>query len=343
MSLPSFSISSLSSRSLKAIVLLLVLFVSSLLMVVVPLRANSATKPGLLSSLTPAVNAQVPTRCPDLKTSVRIIDSSSQTGFIEFSNPTTNDPNFIRYVKDISEGIFAKVREMPQCTTREKPRVELFFVYRSLISYSPLQIDAMRMDQPKPEEVKYLDSPWAKIAIGYSPDFFVRGVFFWNVQQLFRDQAMLSSPKVLPNQPLAPISVLFRDRALLPGVRVLPNQSLAPISVEEYKQYEKDYLNSVANIIPVPENFVKLLAAEKRFAESVPAEIFWFFKMTGARRDLSYFYQVLCEKILPNYVDLNQKLFDRLSTSGRSSINYKNILELKDLIDLKQYHVKSIY
>jgi hypothetical protein len=307
-------------RSLRAVVLLLVLFVSSLLMVVLPLWTSySATKSGFLASLTPAMTAQVSTLCPDLQTSVRIIDSSPGRQYLQFSNPTINDPSFVRYVKDVSENIFAKVREMPQCTGDKKPKVELFFVYRSLISHSPLQIDAMRMYEPRAEEVKYLDSPWSKIAIGYSPELVVCGVFFWNVQQLFFDQALLS------------------------GIKVLPNQLLAPISVKAFEEYITDYFNSVENIPPSIEMRTERLAAEKRFSERTPAEVFWFLKLTRTRRDLSYFHDVLCEKILPNYVALNKKLFEQLSTSISPLIRYKNILDLKDLIDLEQSRVKSVH
>jgi hypothetical protein len=286
-------------RPYKALFLLLIVFLTSFLTVVLPAQGRSSR----------AI-------CPNLQTSIRIIDESDNY-YSETYDPgksyapgskiaNLRDP-FKTYVKSVSQYVFTKVNRMTGCLqdAYSPHKVELFFVYRPMsASAAALKKKPFDLERLETHNIRSLESPWAKLTIRRSPNLLIRGMFIWNERQFVVDQATMS------------------------GTRIPFTQTLRPMNSDTFLKYVSDYVDSYIYIeykLPKPrpetiqEDRARLHREEaialKNLEKRLPAEVFWLLSNSG--RGLSPFLGnvrdfllLLSLKVTPRYIALNQSLID---------------------------------
>jgi hypothetical protein len=297
-------------RSFKAIALLALLFVASLLVVVIPAQSFASTP-----------------SCPNLKPTIRIIDESGWS----ISGKTLADLGaspFKDYVTAISSHFVAKISQMAQCSMGidSSPQVELTFVYRPLLASE----QSRNKELPNLEFLpvsgsRYLDSPWAKIIINNSPKLVARGIFILNSRQFLLDQALLS------------------------GERVLPTQPLVPIDVDSFSAFIQDYINSMVLARSQTVESATLASLSKRispeilwlFRQADPGRTSRGYPRLIARRkrsfseNLSPVYHSCLNWAANGYTKPTKELIDRFFASTQPKILYSSVLELKSLFSIE--------
>jgi hypothetical protein len=318
MSFPHFLSSSLRNCSLKVTVLL-VLFVSSLLIIV--LLGKSAYSAA---------------SCPNLKPSVQIIDEWGEASKVKpFSN----------YVEEVSDYITTTACK----AQRQKGQVgsfqslELIFVYRPRNLYSSETTSVYEQALTQPNVSRFLDSPWVRMTIGQSKLPILRGVFLWNERQFASDQTLIYGTAPPPREPLLSI-----DSEKMEGyIKDYQHFFLSPQpSVRRTLQMtEEQYLEAVQ---------ASIATSRSAFEKAVPPDIFWLLRnaiqstsspppgFVGADNPgyimLSNMY--LMENALPGYMSLTKALTKQFLNSAEPQIYYRNLLDLKTVFNIEKYRVK---
>jgi hypothetical protein len=253
--------------------------------------------------------------CQNIQTSIKIVDESG-VRFSGASLETLQDSPFKTYVTAISKHISTKIEEMPECqwALKTRPEVELFFVYRPLTTPAT---KPFTLEQAHSKGGRYLDSPWVKLSISRFPKLIVRSAFIWSERQFLLDQVLMS------------------------GQYSAPIENLVPVPKYVYRQFLKDYTESV--IFAPSEAETKALA---HLAERIPPDILWLFRhavqstrggpfVGAARRALN----TTLEKVTGQYIELTKTLLSPFFSSGSFQERYESVLDLKGVFNLDRYRI----
>jgi hypothetical protein len=253
---------------------------------------------------------------------IKIYDETGGTNFFRFldgaSDYYTTEPantienkHFQKYVNTISKYVFGKVESMGWCQgNRDKPQVELVFVYRSAISRG---IAPFNFQPQRSHNTRYLDSPWVKLTLDKSPKTILRGVFIWNERQFLLDHRSMLERRVLDTKPLL------------------------PIDIQTFERWEKT-------------DEQETLSGRANFVKKLPADMQWLFTYgTIADCDPPLTRASKCgldtiakaEKV--GYTDLTKALIEQFFTSPKTNIRYDSVFDLKSVFNIEKYQIKKYY
>jgi hypothetical protein len=253
--------------------------------------------------------------CQNIQTSIKIVDESG-VRFSGASLETLQDSHFKTYVTAISKHISTKIEEMPECqwALKTRPEVELFFIYRPLTTPAT---KPFTLEQAHSKGGRYLDSPWVKLSISRFPKLIVRSVFIWSERQFLFDQALMS------------------------GQYSAPIENLVPLERHVYRQFLRDYTESVV-FAPSPEAEIKALA---HLAERIPPDILWLFRHAGYSTRGPFSGTVrrardtTLEKVTGQYIELTKTLLSPFFSSAPFQERYESVLDLKGVFNLDRYRI----
>lgn len=247
------------------------------------------------------------------QTSIRIIDESGGKTLPVRSINTSEESPFKNYVNTISKYAFTKIDELGQCKgdLNSDPEVEMFFVYRPLISYG---IVPFEFTSTKSNDTRYLDSPWVKLAISRSPKLIVRAAFIWNERQFLLDRAVLSDAHTASTKPPVPI-----DRDI-------------------FSQFEQDYIGIELNSLSKESK----AAAQENLLRS-PPDIMWLFRHSP----LLDWAGLVTDRALGNTIkqgmeqniELTKALLNHRFASPQTEQRYQSVLDLKDVFNIDKYQI----
>jgi hypothetical protein len=261
--------------------------------------------------------------CQNVQASMQIIDESGLRQ-LSASYSFTADTPLKSYINSVSKHILAKIKEMPEChgTSESHPEIQLFFVLRPLSKPAQETVrKPFQLERTSSRGTRYLDSPWVKLRITHSPKLIVQAVFLWNERQFLLDQALMS------------------------GARASPVEPLVPIDERVFRQFTKDYMNSVL----LGKSFEAESAAKARLAERFPVEVFWLlshaWQSTLAPFDMEVDHALrsTVESAAIGYTNLSNTLVDQFLSSDKTEVRYKSVLDLKDVLALDQYRINRLH
>jgi hypothetical protein len=208
---------------------------------------------------------------------------------------------------------------MGQCieAVNGKPKVELVFVYRPLISDG---IEPFDFERNKTDPVKQLDSPWVKITLNKSPNPLIHAAFIWSERQYLLDQALIS------------------------GMLVSPTKPPMPLDESTFMKYGRDHLHTTFSARSPAAEAVAQINLSKR----LPADILWLFNrglMTGLTWDddqAIHATEFRLERERVGYNDLTEALIDKFFASSKTEIRYQEILQLENIFNLCKYQLRSL-
>jgi hypothetical protein len=253
--------------------------------------------------------------CQNIQTSIKIVDESG-VRFSGASLETLQDSPFKTYVTAISKHISTKIEEMPECqwALKTRPEVELFFIYRPLIASAT---KPFTLEQAHSKGGRYLDSPWVKLSISRFPKLIVRAAFIWSERQFLLDQVLMS------------------------GQYSAPIKNLVPVERHVYKQFLRDYTESVI--------FASSQEAETKalthLAERIPPDLLWLFRHARQSTRGPFIGSVrsalntTIEKVTEQYIELTKTLLSPFFSSAPFQERYESVLDLKGVFNLDQYRI----
>jgi hypothetical protein len=259
-------------------------------------------------------------RCQKMQTSIKIIDESGGKRLSGTTLATLEASPFKNYVTSISQHVSTKIGEMAQCPgdIKSAPEVELFFVYRPLVTPATAPFNFKLTKSPS---TRYLDSPWLKITKSSSPKLSVRAAFIWNERQFLVDQAELS------------------------GSRTSPSNPLVPIDERIFEQYVQDYTNSVL-LAASPEAKV---VAQTNISKRLPAEVLWLFRkawqstLAPFSGEVNYALRSTIQRGESGYTDITKILVNLSFSSAKIGSRYESILDLKDIFTIDKYRIDQLH
>jgi hypothetical protein len=262
--------------------------------------------------------------CHNRQTGIRIIDESGGRRLSGTSVETLQESPFKNYVISISKHVSTKIDDMAQCTRDLKcsPEAELVFVYRPLVGSANAKIEApCALESLQSSDSRHLDSPWMQLMSSRSPKIAVHAVFVWNERQFLLDQALMSG---------APVSSTNR---------------LVSFDERSFGKFVQDYTNSVL-LAPSPE---AQAAAKANISKRLPVEIFWLFRhawqstLAPFSMEVDHALKTTVERSTIGYITLTKLLFDQSFTSLKTELDYKNVLDLRDIFALDQYQINRLH
>jgi hypothetical protein len=291
-------------RSFKALALLAILFVVSLLMVVLPVQSGYS------------VPAQ---SCPNVQPKIQIIDES---GKLANAAPKSFEDTYFkrRYVRYLSQHLVARVCELisSEGLAESSPEIKLVFAYRPLMPESQSgNKSEFNLDLSTSKVSRSLNSPWFKITMSKLPTLKIQAIFILNERQFLIDQALHS------------------------GTPMFRNHSAKQISGETLRQYFQEYVNSVM-YAPSPE--ARTLALESITKRLPPEITWFFKYLERFPNSMSpdvppppiiIESPPLTRDIAPmaasKYLEPIKTLIDRFFASVATNIRYRSVLDLPDL------------
>jgi hypothetical protein len=304
-----------------------IIFVLSLLIIVFAIKSTqslqstqSINNPQSAQGKQPTTIIQSARNCKNMQTSIKIIDESAGKKLSGNSVETLQNSPFKTYITTVSEHVFAKIDKMPQCrgNVKNPPTVELFFVYRPLITEGVAQFTLEPMTS---NGARNLDSPWIKLTLSGESKLTAKVAFIWSEQQILLDQALLA------------------------GIRASPGKKLLPISNDVFAKFLQDYTDSVL-LAASPE---ARKAAQNSISERLPIEILWLFRhawqstMTPFATEVDYALGIALQRASIGYTDLTKTLVDQFLESVKIKESYESVLNLKDVFDLDKYRVNQLH
>jgi hypothetical protein len=303
-----------SNRLFRSMILISILFASSLLMVILPGKSAYSVA-----------------SCPNLKPLIQLVDETG--GKLTSTKPySINGRPFRDYVKDISRYVAANVCEAQQKKgqLRHILSLELIFVFRSMY-LNPSGISSIyEQALTQPNVSRSLDSPWARMTMSPPEPSVLRGVFLWNERQFLSDQTLIYGTSPPPTEPLL------------------------PISSKKITQYTHDYIQSFLRIQQPPkgqtytqEQYIEAaIAAQNKFKQRVPPDIVWLLRnaaqstRTPFPGNVNEAHWYLIEEGAPGYTKLTKALIKQFLDSREPQIQYRSLLDLKGIFDIEKYRIK---
>jgi hypothetical protein len=261
--------------------------------------------------------------CQNIETSIKIIDESGGKRLSGTSLATLENSPFKTYVTTVSKHISTKVKEMAQCQEglKSQPKIELFFVFRPLVTSVQSSGTPFDLKREKSNPSRSLDSPWVKLTKSRSSQLGVTAVFVWNERQFLIDQSLMSSAKASPAQQLISID----DRI--------------------FGKFVQDYTNSVL-LASSPENKA---AAQIAISKRLPNDILWLFRnawqstLAPFSTEVDYAFRTTIQRGASGYTDITNTLVDQFLGSTKTEVRYKSVLDLKDVFNISKYRINKLY
>lgn len=254
--------------------------------------------------------------CPVDTVPIQIVDEKSSDPETTLSAARISDsiPHFRAFVTAVTEHVAARLAKDKLCidSAEGKKRSLLQFVnWRLYVQENePTLVPSL---DARPSGGCRISSPWIDLAFERKPVPWVRAVVRWNERQLLVDQAMLE------------------------GARNVPAGVAMPLKRGEFMHFADEYTRSVVLHEP----------AVKPIEERVPPDLLWLFsrawQTTKAPFD-GYAARAMDHAMKQNaegYTKLVTALVDRCFASDGTAIRYNNILDVADLISLKQYKIDT--
>jgi hypothetical protein len=257
--------------------------------------------------------------CPNMQPSIKIINESGGR-MSGTSLETLGNSLFKDYVTTISKHISTKIRKTVLCRedVNKTPKVELFFVYRSVFAYAQSQIGPpFNLELTQANGSRSLDSPWVKIVSSPMPKPIVRAAFIWNERQILFDQVQMS------------------------GARASPSKQLVPIDSTVFEKFVQDYTNSVL----LSTSSESESAAQRDISRRLPIEILWLFRHAPQTTFMPFTSVVdnalnsIVKQTAVGYTDLATVITDQFFASTETYIHYESVVELKNIPVIDKYHV----
>lgn len=257
--------------------------------------------------------------CQNIQTSIKIIDESGGKRLSGTSLATLENSPFKTYVTTVSKHISTKVKEMAQCQEglKSQPKIELFFVFRPLVTSGQSSRIPFDLKREKSNPSRSLDSPWVKLTKSRSSQLGVTAVFVWNERQF------------------------LIDRSLMSGARASPAQQLVSIDDRTFEQFIQKYTDSVL-LAASPE---ARSTAQNNLSKSFPAEILWLFRrawqstLAPFSTEVDHALRATIQRGSIGYTDITKALVDQFLGSTKTEIRYKSVLDLKDVFNISQYRI----
>ena len=256
-------------------------------------------------------------QCPVDTVPIQIVDEKSSDPETTLSAARISDsiPHFRAFVTAVTEHVATRLAREKLCidSADSKNRSLLQFVKWRLYvrENEPSLVPSL---DARPSGGCRITSPWIDLAFERKPVPWVRAVVRWNERQLLVDQAVLE------------------------GARKVPTGVAMPLKEREYMRFaDWEYARTEIDREP----------AVKPIEERVPPDLLWLFSRawhtTKAPFD-GYAARAMghaMEQNAEGYTKLVTALIDRCFASDGTAIHYNNILDVADLISLKQYKIDT--
>jgi hypothetical protein len=267
--------------------------------------------------------------CKNMQASILIVDESDDNQLSGSSVGALPDSPFKKYVTTISQHILPKIEEIDQChgDLKNPPEVKLVFIYRPLVASTKSLIkEPFELKQP-PDAFKYLDSPWAKLAISSSPKLLVNAMFVWSERQFLLDQAVLSDASII--NPLLPIT----------------SDTGKAIEAYVFEQFLQSYIDSVLMAAsPEAKNL-----AQANMAKRLPPEVYWLF--SHAWQSTFAPFQMEVENALRatiqrgevGYAELTNVLVDQFLSTTKPKVCYSSVVDMQEIFTTDKYKINQLH
>lgn len=261
--------------------------------------------------------------CQNIQTSIKIIDESGGKRLSGTSIATLENSPFKTYVTTVSKHISTKVKEMAQCQEglKSQPKIELFFVFRPLVTSMQSPRTPFDLKREKSNLSRSLDSPWVKLTKSRSSQLALTAVFEWNERQF------------------------LIDRSLMSGARASPAKPLVSIDDRIFGQFVQDYTDSVL-LASSPENKA---AAQIAISKRLPTDILWLFRnawqstFAPFTTEVDHALRTTIQRGASGYTDITNALVDQFLGSTKTEIRYKSVLDLKDVFNIYKYRINQLH
>jgi len=231
---------------------------------------------------------------------------------------THSDPSFSYFVETVTQHVAGRLGKDNLCTDNPDStrRSSLRFVNWPITIGEVNPLALISIPDRKHSASCRIVSPWIDFSFGRSPVPWVQGVVRWNQRQLLADQAILDGASNVPQ-----------------GVAI-------PLTQREFFHFAFEYADSEIDHVPAT-------AKLKPIAARVPADLMWLFRRAVQTTRWPFDSEAMVtmrkatEKSTEKYTALTIALIDRCFASDGEELHYSSILDVADLISLKQYKIDT--